>query len=271
MPDVHVPGIGNVPRGGLIAGVIVGIGGGLYLYIKHKEKASASTTATSGAYGYGYGSSYGYGGYGYNNPAFNEPYIGGEYGYGGLYGYGIGEGYGVGSPYPPSAPTQVATSNAAWAQAAENYLTTTGGYDPGTVAAALGIYIAGSTLSAAQQSVVEAAIAFEGYPPTAGPDNYPPNMKTSPATGQSGTGTGTTGTGGSGSTGTTTATVRIPSVSGQSATNALNAVRKAGFSASTKPFRNPLNTYVATGTSPSGSAKKGSHVTVNVSIQKKGK
>lgn len=263
MPDVHVPGIGNVPRGGLIAGVLVGVGGGLYLWYKHKENAATATAApASGTSAYGYGA-YGYGGYGYSS-AFSEPYIGGEYGYGGAYGYGIGEGYGVGTPYLVTG-TQLATTNQEWAQAAENYLVNTGGYDSGTVAAALGAYISGTTLSAAQQSVVEAAIAFEGYPPQEGANGYPPAMHTSTATGQ--------GSGGGSGSGTTTTNDTVPAVSGQSANAALAAVRKAGFTATTKPFRNPLNTYVATGTSPAAgaTAKKGSHVTVMVQVQKRGK
>jgi hypothetical protein len=257
MPDVHLPIFGNVPRGGVIAGAVVGIGGIAYFYIKHKAASSNTTTASNTASGFGYG--YNASGYGYNNPAFNEPYIGGEYGYGGAYGYGIGEGYGVGTPY---APTQVATTNAAWAQAAENYLTTTGGYDPGTVAAALGLYITGTgTLTTAQQSVVEAAIAFEGYPPDPGPNGYPPAMHTSAPGGQGG---------GGGSTGA--ATVAVPGVAGQSADQALTTVRGAGFKAVTVPFRNPKNEYIATGTKPAAGtqARKGSLITVSVKVSKKG-
>jgi PASTA domain len=258
MVDVHVPGLGNVPRGGLIAGVLVGVGGGLYLWYKHKENAASASTANTSpgatnAYGYGYG------GYGYSNPAFNEPYIGGEYGYGGLYGYGIGQGYGVGTSEPSLVPV---TTNAEWAQAAESYLVNTGGYASGTVAGALGAYISGATLSASQQSVVEAAIAFQGYPPQEGANGYPPAMHTSTATGQSG---------GGGST--TTSGTTVPGVAGQSANTALSIIRKAGFTATTSPFRNPLNTYTATSTKPAAgsSASKGSHVIVYVQVQKKGK
>jgi hypothetical protein len=174
-----------------IAGIVGGIGvGGLYLYEKHKAAASGGTaTATPG---------YGYGGYGYQNPAFAAASQPLEYGYGsygyGYYGYG-GEfgglgGYGPSTP-PISAPS-VATTNAGWAAAAESYLTGQTGADPATVAAALGKYITGQSLTASDQSIVEQAIAFEGYPPDPGADNYPPSMKTVGTTGQGGGGTGTT-------------------------------------------------------------------------------
>lgn len=262
MPDIHVPGIGNVPRGGVIAGAVIGVGGALFLWYRHKTAAATSTAPASS---YGYGSNYGYGGYGYTNPAFNEPYIGGEYGYGGVYGYGIGVGYGVGSPYPPTSPPSVATTNAAWAQAAESYLINTGGYDPETVSGALGVYISGGTLSSTQQAIVEAAIAFEGYPPQAGASGYPPAMHTTASTGQGGGG----GTGGGG----TTATATVPITFGMSADKALAKVRAAGFNAETNPIRDPKNTYISKGSSPRGGSKaaKGSHVTLNVAVLKRGK
>lgn len=261
MPDVHIPGVGNVPQGGVILGVLTGAGGGVYLWWKHKKDAenavSDSNTATAAgvggaSYGYGYGGSYGYG---YGSPA-NEPYIQGEYGYGGVYGYGMGEGYGVGSPTPVTTPTALAATNQAWAQAAENYLVESGGYDQNTVASALGPYITGSTVTAEQQAIIEAAIAFEGYPPQPGANNYPPNIHTSASTGQSG-----------GSGGTTGATqVTVPVTFGMSASAALAAVRKAGFTATTNPLRNPSSTYVSTGSKPEGGTKaaKGSKVVIGV-------
>lgn len=179
----------KMPKGKLAIGLVAGAGvGGLYLWSKHKAASSAATSTA----GYGYG----YGGYGYNNPSFGAlqtPQYGyGAYGYG-YYGYG-GEfagagGYGVSTP-PISAPS-VSSTNAGWAGAAESYLTGQTGADPATVAAALGKYITGQTLSTADQSIVEQAIAFEGYPPTAGANGYPPSMHMSPAGGQSGGG-GTT-------------------------------------------------------------------------------
>jgi PASTA domain len=260
MPDIHIPGIGNVPRGGLIAGMVVGVGGGLYLWYKHKESASTTTAPATGTSAYGYGGSaygYGYGGYGYNNPAFNEPYISGEYGYGGAYGYGIGEGYGVGDPTAPTVPTQLATTNAAWAQAAENYLTNEGQYDAATVAAALGIYITGSTLSAAQQSVVEAAIAFEGYPPVPGASGYPPAMHTSASTGQGGGGGTGTGSG---------KTVTVPKVTGGRVSAANVKLTLVGLKSHLSGNRTAGKAYYVASQTPGAGTKVASGTTVDLGI-----
>jgi hypothetical protein len=175
----------KLPKGKLAIGMAVaGVGvGGLYLYEKHKAASNPSSAAVSAT-------GYGYGGYGYQNPAFSAPleYSGGSYGYG-YYGYGgefAGLG-GYGSSVPPvSAAASVATTNAGWAGAAETYMTGNTGADPATVAAALGKYITGQTVTSDQQSIIEQAIAFEGYPPTAGAGNYPPNIHTTTSSGQGG-------------------------------------------------------------------------------------
>lgn len=59
-------------------------------------------------------------------------------------------------------------TNAAWAQAAEAGLSQVG-FDPVATAAALGAYLAGQTLTAAQASIVFAATAEYGAPPVAPP------------------------------------------------------------------------------------------------------
>jgi hypothetical protein len=69
------------------------------------------------------------------------------------------------------------------------------GVSGAVIAAALGKYIAGAAVTPDQQTIIQEAIGFEGYPPQPGPNNYPPNIKTGPATGQSGGG-GTTPAGG---------------------------------------------------------------------------
>ena len=62
MPNVRLPGVGSVPRGGVIIGALVGVGGLAYLWYKHKQAAATPATPASGQYGYGYGG-YGYRGY----------------------------------------------------------------------------------------------------------------------------------------------------------------------------------------------------------------
>lgn len=70
------------------------------------------------------------------------------------------------------------TTNAEWAQQAEAYLTQTG-YDSVTVAVAIGKFLFGGGLTSDQFQIVQAAVAFEGYPPVSVP---PPHMV--PPTGQ---------------------------------------------------------------------------------------
>lgn len=103
------------------------------------------------------------------------------------YGYASGGDYGTNTG---SALTGV-TSNAQWAQAAEQYLTQYAAADPTAVSTALGAYVTGSLVTPAQVSIVEQAIAFEGYPPQSGANGYPPSIETQPTS----TGTGPTSTG----------------------------------------------------------------------------
>lgn len=85
-----------------------------------------------------------------------------------------------------------ATTNAAWSQMAEQFLIENNGADPQALSAAIGKYLAGQPLTAGEISLVDQAIAVEGYPPQGGPNGYPPGIR------ESGTGTGQGGTGGSG-------------------------------------------------------------------------
>jgi hypothetical protein len=182
-------------RGVLIAGGGALVVVGTYVLIKHeKAKAAASVQAGTSAggaaasgYGYGYGYSYGYGEvtpYPYPNAD--------EYGYG-AYGYGLYNPYtgsyvgAVGGGYPA---TVAQTTNAEWTQAALSALEAQG--VAGTTAlAAIGMYLAGQPVSAANAQIVQQAIALEGYPPQQGPNGYPPAIQQQQSTGQGG-GTGTT-------------------------------------------------------------------------------
>jgi hypothetical protein len=135
MPDsVNVPLIGQLPKRGVVIGVVGGGGLLAYLYYRRKkmEEAASKTGAPDGAYAYGYGAGavpsgyYGYG-YGYGNPAFGggmTPYpIGSEYSYG-AYGYGyynpytgqyLGGGTGQGGfTVPPTTPPPWWTTPPKW-------------------------------------------------------------------------------------------------------------------------------------------------------------
>jgi hypothetical protein len=200
MADVKIFGK-NVPKWAVYGGVIGGGGGLIYAYVHNKNKAKTAAAATPSAtstYAYGYGSQqYGYGSdYAYG--AYTNAYgygssipVDDAYGYG-SYGSGISE----------VAPTQV-TTNAEWTQAALTQLTQQG-YTGTSVLSALGQYTTGQTVSTANQPIVAAAIAVEGYPPIPGAGGYPPSIRSAATTGG--------GTGG----GQTEPNVKVPNVTGKS-------------------------------------------------------
>jgi hypothetical protein len=124
MPStVKLPVLGNVPKGGVVAGALAAVAVGAFAWYRHNM--AAKTASTGDAYGYGT-SAYGYGqqppggyyGYGYSyggvsGGAINPYPVGSEYGYGAFgYGYynpytgqyqGGGTGTGVNPPPPPPA------------------------------------------------------------------------------------------------------------------------------------------------------------------------
>jgi PASTA domain len=265
---VKVPLLGAQNKG-TVVGVAIGgfaiAGFMIYRYeSKQKKQAAAASAAASQSTAYGYGMMYGYGS---GTPA------GGYYGYGepGItYGYGAGGGfpagyYGYGEPLPPSAPGVAATTNAQWAQAAINQLTQDQ-YDASTVAAALGAYELGQPVTAAQDTIVQAAIGIEGYPPQPGANGYPPSINVQGTTG-GGTGGGQGGTGGTG--GGSATTVTVPNVVGQRVGAAGNAIRAAGLVyASASGVLNPIHAYVVTSTSPAGGTQAAPGSTVKVSFKR---
>jgi hypothetical protein len=159
-------------------------GGGAILligvvYYRSKKAAAANAAATSAAAttdanqtgidpatGFAYGSAEDsaalaqMGGIGYT------PYGGGGGGTTGQFPTGVG---------PPF------TTNAAWGQYCEQ---TMGSSGSDSIAAALGHYLTGSPLQSGESTIVDQAIAVGGYPPTAGPNGFPPGLNTSnPTTG----------------------------------------------------------------------------------------
>jgi hypothetical protein len=83
------------------------------------------------------------------------------------------------------------TTNAAWSQYAVATLSASG-YDPGTLSAELGLYLAGQGVTPSQQTDINAAIAVAGLPPVAGAGGKPPaiNVIGSTAGGGGGSGSG---------------------------------------------------------------------------------
>jgi hypothetical protein len=96
---------------------------------------------------------------------------------------------GVSSPVTTtSTPSPVITTNAQWAGYAEQLLGSDGS---DAIAAAISKYISGQPVTAAQQTIIQEAIAVAGSPPVSGPSGDPPGLNTTATN----TGTGTTTTG----------------------------------------------------------------------------
>jgi LysM repeat protein len=178
MPNtVKVPGLGQVPKGSVIAGGLAAVAVGGYVYWKHitKQSATASTTATDSTYGYG---QYGYGQYGqgqygygqYGTAGFTPYPVGEAYGYG-AYGYGLYNPYtgayiggststgGTGTTTTATTPQTVPE----WLTAADSALS--GHYSALQLDAALGKYLSGLALTTDQYNIVTQAIGAVGPAP----------------------------------------------------------------------------------------------------------
>lgn len=171
-PMVKLPGIPPVKRNYLIAGGVLLALAGIY-WVRHRQAAAASAdtsttpaAATDPATGYPTGSP--------EDIAALQAQAAQSTAASAADGTSGGGGGGGGLSVPPTASGYA--SNGAWAQAAESYLVSSAGADAQTVAKALGAYIAGSTVTQAQKSVIEQAIAFAGYPPISGQGGYPPSI-----------------------------------------------------------------------------------------------
>ena len=82
---------------------------------------------------------------------------------------------GAGSNY--TYPSPQFASNAAWEQAALDYIVNQAGGDEHTVSQALGAYLAGQEVNASQESIINEATGSQGLPPVAGANGYPPSIK----------------------------------------------------------------------------------------------
>jgi hypothetical protein len=222
MPEtIHVPILGNMNKGMALAGGLAAVGVSGYLIYRHVAKSkvaasSSSATSTPGSYGYGSGANpYGYGSYGYGSNTGYYGYGFGPYGYGGFgespfgpFGYGF-PGSGTGTPLPTTPTTNAEWSNEVVAQLTQN------GASAQTVLAALGQYLLGHSLTTDQQQIVSEAEAIAGPPPVAGPDGFPPQMRT----GSGGGGTGQPGDN----------KIEVPNVVGLQQDNAFQVIQSVGL------------------------------------------
>jgi hypothetical protein len=138
------------------------------------------------------------------------------YGLGGLGGGTPGGGY-----VPPggSAGGPPFSTNAAWMQAAESWLVDNLGSSPSVVAAALGKYLAGAQVTAAQETIINEANGAMGMPPVAGKDGHPPGIRVVADRDHGGPGGGGGGGG----------KVKVPNVIGKPHEQAEDIIRQAGL------------------------------------------
>lgn len=178
MPDtVKLPGVGPVKKEYAIgAGAVLVLAVGVYYYRKNKaaqsSAASAATTAANTTTAGDTGTTIDpQTGYPYGSPedqaalasmSFGQlPTFTGDFG-------GSGGSGGTGTTGPGGF-----VDNSQWAQAAEQLMGSTGS---DAIAAALGKYLTGQPVTSDQQTMIQQAIAVEGYPPVPGPSGFPPSM-----------------------------------------------------------------------------------------------
>ncbi len=244
---VKLPLVGETNKATLVIAGLAGVtalGWAVWKDKKSKTAAStaaATTTTSTAGTGYGYAAqTYQPYGYGFGASGLGEYGGGGE----GDYGYGY---YGAGDP-TEEVPGQAAT-NAQWSEAAVSALTNAG-WSGTDVLTALGLYITGSPVTATQEQIIQAAIAAEGYPPSAGTNGYPPAIHTGPATGQS-------------------STIKVPNTVGQPQEAAFAILSAAGLKATGTNTVKGKVLYVKSQNPAAGaSVAKGSTVTLTSSTTK---
>lgn len=206
--DVSIPHVGKFPK----IAIVVGVGGvvGLIIWQNHQNAAAATSAvavdpnaidpstdlpygdATDSGY-YGGGDSYATGlqtsaSYPWDGTydQTSDPYsmdssTGQTYG---------AEGYSgsVSSYSAGTVPGPPFSTNAQWTQYVLSYYS--GSDNLQALTDAIGLYLAGSTVTAAQQGLINDATAVGGTPPVTGPNGYPPSIRTA---GSTAGGTGATG------------------------------------------------------------------------------
>jgi hypothetical protein len=136
---------------------------------------------------------------------------------------GFGDGSGGDSIIGTTTPDQVTngppfTTNAAWSQYAVATLEASdSAIDTGALTDALGAYLNGGQVTAAQHVLINDALAVAGSPPVTGANGFPPSINVA-------------GSISGGGTGTTVVKVRVPNVVGmRTAEQAEPAIKAAGL------------------------------------------
>lgn len=197
MAEVNLPLVGGVSKkalaiGGGAAAAVIGL---IYIRKRKAQSSSAATAATGDT-----STADTTGTSDYVDPGLQDTSQGPTYGATGYYDPNAGQWV-----YGNTGTGQAAaTTNTQWAQNAIAYLGSNVAMDTAALSAALGAYLQGQALTSDQVSLVDQAIAAEGYPPVSGTGGYPPGIRESGTSSQGGTGGsggGVTGSGGSSSSG----------------------------------------------------------------------
>jgi hypothetical protein len=200
MPDstITLPGGLHVKKKVAITVALgsVAIGGYFYYRQRQASQAAAATTATDSSAqidpqtGFAYGTPEDQAALaGLSGATLGQSNTGASFVGGQVIGYDQFGNPIYGQGQPGSGMPGSFTSNAQWTQSAEALMGSDGA---DAIAAALGKYLLGQPLSPDQVTIVQQAIAAEGFPPNAGFNGNPPGYLTAPPVG----GTGGGGTGG---------------------------------------------------------------------------
>lgn len=242
MADVKLPLVGGVSKKALLIGGVASAAVIGFLVIRKRSSAAAPAAAadTTAADTTGLDTSGDY-----TSPGLQDTSMGPTAGAGGYYDPNSGQ-WVYGSTGTGQA---AATTNQQWAQLAEQYLTANAGADPGALSAALGAYLAGHAVTAAQEGLIDQAVAVEGWPPVAAAGGYPPGIRTQASPGQGGK-------------------TAVPNVSGLTMTQAKQVLTSAGFKISGTPPDVKGYHHVVTGTTPKAGTQAAHGSTVHVTTKK---
>lgn len=168
-----------------------------------------------------------------------------------------------GNPIYSSSSTQTGvpgafTNNAQWSQAAlQELIDLEPSADPATIGAALGVYINGQPATSAQVSIIQQAIALEGYPPVGGTNGNPPGIVQT--------------SNGGGGTGGTPGTIAVPNVVKDTVDAAHEALTDAGLTFNTDTAKDkPGYERIVTKQNPAAGkmVAKGTKVSLSWSFEK---
>lgn len=274
--NVRLPVVGSVPKKTAAAGVaVVGVLVVVYYYRKKNSAASAAQQASQAASStdqYPPDGTTGNPSDPYStDPATGQTYGNEETGSGGSYGaYGSGAAsglyydpvtgaYDLTSPYgtmPSGSSGPPFASNSEWeAWVVQELELNDPNINVDNLTTALGLYLNGQPVSPAQKTLIFDATGAAGDPPVAGPNNYPPKVRTN------------------GSTGGSEGQVVVPNVVGEDLVTAQQNMSYAGLKSTAKgpAFRagtGAVRVVTAQSAKPGSKWKAGTNVVLTYKVEK---